>query len=68
MTEEPTARDIVAVHQREFTAMAPDLSPAPEPARVMIVEDAVLVRSPIAEDLRAVDLEVIEESNKGLRD
>jgi CheY-like chemotaxis protein len=43
--------------------MAPELSPAPEPARVMIVEDEVLIRLPIAEALRAVGLEVIEASN-----
>jgi two-component system, response regulator PdtaR len=46
-----------------FAAMAPELSPAPEPARVMIVEDEVLVRFPIAEALRTVGLEVIEASN-----
>jgi two-component system, response regulator PdtaR len=44
-------------------AMAPELSPAPELARVMIVEDEVLVRIPIAEALRAVGLVVIEASN-----
>ena len=44
-------------------AMAPALSPAPELARVMIVEDEVLIRLPIAETLRAVGLEVIEASN-----
>jgi two-component system, response regulator PdtaR len=43
--------------------MAPEPSPAPEPARVMIVEDEVLVRFPIAEALRATGLEVIEASN-----
>ena len=43
--------------------MTPELSPAPEPARVMVVEDEVLVRFPIAEALRAVGLEVIEASN-----
>ena len=43
--------------------MAPELSPAPKPPRVMIVEDEVLVRFPIAEALRAVGLEVIEASN-----
>lgn len=43
--------------------MSPDLSPAPEPARVMIVEDDVLVRFPIAEALRALGLQVIEASN-----
>ena len=44
-------------------AMAPALSPAPELAWVMIVEDEVLIRLPIAEALRAVGLEVIEASN-----
>jgi two-component system, response regulator PdtaR len=43
--------------------MTPQLSPAPEPTRVMIVEDAVIVRFPVAEALRAVGLEVIEASN-----
>ena len=43
--------------------MTPELSPAPEPARVMVVEDEVLVRFPIAEALRASGLEVIEASN-----
>ena len=43
--------------------MTPGLSPAPEPARVMIVEDEVLVRFPIAEALRAVGLQVIEASS-----
>jgi CheY-like chemotaxis protein len=47
----------------ELPAMAPELSPAPKPPRVMIVEDEVLVRFPIAEALRAVGLEVIEASN-----
>jgi two-component system, response regulator PdtaR len=46
-----------------FAAMAPELYPAPEPARVMIVEDEVLVRFPIADALRAAGLEVIEASN-----
>jgi CheY-like chemotaxis protein len=44
-------------------AIAPELSPALEPARVMIVEDEVVVRFPIAEALRAVGLEVIEANN-----
>ena len=48
---------------RVSEAMAPELSPEEEPARVMIVEDEVLVRFPIAEALRAVGLEVIEASN-----
>ena len=43
--------------------MVPELSPAPKPIRVMIVEDEVLVRFPIAETLRAVGLEVIEAGN-----
>ena len=45
--------------------MTPGLSPAPEPARVMVVEDEVLVRFPIAEALRTSGLEVIEASNAG---
>jgi two-component system, response regulator PdtaR len=40
--------------------MTPEVSPAPEPRRLMIVEDDVVVRSPIAEALRRVGLEVIE--------
>src|SRR5690348_8360592 len=47
----------------ELPAMAPELSPAPKPLRVMIVEDEVLVRFPIAEALRAEGLEIIEASN-----
>jgi two-component system, response regulator PdtaR len=43
--------------------MTPELSPAPEPTRVMIVEDDVIIRFAIAEALRAVGLEVIEASN-----
>jgi two-component system, response regulator PdtaR len=43
--------------------MTPNLSPATEPPRVMIVEDDGIVRFPIAEALRAVGLEVIEASN-----
>jgi two-component system, response regulator PdtaR len=43
--------------------MTPNLSPATEPTRVMIVEDDGIVRFPIAETLRAVGLEVIEASN-----
>ena len=43
--------------------MARALSPAPELARVMIVEDDVIIRFPIAEALRIAGLEVIEASN-----
>jgi two-component system, response regulator PdtaR len=43
--------------------MTPNLSPAPEPMRVMIVEDDGIVRFPIAEALRTVGLEVIEASD-----
>jgi two-component system, response regulator PdtaR len=43
--------------------MTLNLSPAPQPTRVMIVEDDGIVRFPIAEALRAVGLEVIEATN-----
>ena len=43
--------------------MTPEVSPAPEPTRVMIVEDDGLVRFPIAEALRDLGLEVIEASD-----
>jgi two-component system, response regulator PdtaR len=43
--------------------MAPESFPEPRPSRVMVVEDDVLVRFPVAEALRAVGLHVIEAGN-----
>lgn len=40
--------------------MAPEQNPAPIPAQIMVVEDDVMVRTAIAEALRAAGLQVIE--------
>jgi CheY-like chemotaxis protein len=43
--------------------VVPEVSPKSEPRRVMVIEDEVIVRFPIAEALRTVGLEVIAASN-----
>ena len=43
--------------------MAPELSPEPERARVLLVEDEVLIRTPIAHTLRGAGFVVIEASS-----
>ena len=45
--------------------MAPDLDPKSTPAQVMVVEDTVVLRSTVAEALRAAGLCVIEAANAG---
>ena len=43
--------------------MAPELNPEPERARVLLVEDEVLIRTPIAHMLRGAGFVVIEASS-----
>jgi len=40
--------------------MAPELNPAPEPVSIMVVEDDILIRTAIADGLRATGLDVVE--------